>query len=300
MARKVSYSKPLKYFWKHLYGTQKKYTPELTDDQIFTLLRNNILAAPMRAPETPESRSLTISGWELWRDDCKGNLMHIFFLDKHLRDFLEKTPLSDLVGVKKYLYENGQSKDVFHLYSKEKRESVVYRFALHLPNDADGYAFSLSLERDGSVELYFSQGENGGRMSDKFYPDVNKKSDEVSLTHSKMFRLAINTISYMKCFPDCVTDGVPNDIIFERNEKISPTNFTFRVSEKIRENENLPLSKIPHFRKGHFRLLQSDYFTNKKGQFVFVADTMVKGKAKTVSMSEETDEFRRNAERTKI
>jgi len=300
MARKVDYGKPLKYFWKHLYRTQKKITPELTDDQIFTLLRNNILAAPMRAPETPESRSLTISGWELWRDDCKGNLMHIFFLDKHLRDFLEKTPLSDLDGIKKYLYENGLSKDVVHLYSKEKRESVVYRFALHLPNDADGYTFSLSLESDGSVELYFSRGENGGRMSDKFYPDVNKKSDEVSLTHSKMFRLAINTISYMKCFPDCVTDGVPKDLLFERNENLSPRNFTFQVSEKIRENENLPLSKIPHFRKGHFRSLQSDYFTNKKGQIVFVAETMVKGKAKTVSMSQETDEFRRNAERTKI
>jgi hypothetical protein len=300
MARKVYYGKPLKYFWKHLYGTQKKYTPDLTDDQIFTLLRNNILGAPMGASGTPESRSLIISGLELWRDDSKGNLMHIFFLDKHLRDFLEKTPLSDLAGIKKYLYENGQSKDVFHSYSKETTESVVYRFALHLPNDADGYAFSLSIESDGSVELYFSRGENGGRMSDKFYPDVNKKSDEVSLTHSKMFRLAINTISYMNCFPDCVADGVPKDLLLERNENKSPSNLTFQVSEKIRENENLPLSKIPHFRKGHFRSLQSDYFANKKGQVIFVAETMVKGKAKTVSMSQETDEFTRNAERTKI
>jgi hypothetical protein len=137
-------------------------------------------------------------------------------------------------------------------------------------------------------------------MSDKFYPDVNKKSDEVSLTHSKMFRLAINTISYMNCFPDCVADGVPKDLLLERNENKSPSNLTFQVSEKIRENENLPLSKIPHFRKGHFRSLQSDYFANKKGQVIFVAETMVKGKAKTVSMSQETDEFIRNAERTKI
>jgi len=300
MARKVYYGKPLKYFWKHFYGTQKNYTPELTNDQIFTLLRNNIIAAPIGAFETPESRSLIISGLELWKDDYKGNLIHIFFLDKHLRDFLEKTPLSDLAGIKKYLYENGQSKEVFHTYSKETSESVVYRFALHLPNDADGYAFSLSLESDGSVELYFSRGENGGRMSDKFYLDVNKKSDEVSLTHSKMFRLAINTISYMKCFPDCVTDGVPKDLLFERNENKPTSNLTFQVSEKVRENGNLPLSKIPHFRKGHFRVLQSDYFANKKGGVIFVSETMVKGKAKTVSMSQETDEFRRNAERTKI
>lgn len=252
MARKIYYGKPLKYFWKNLYGTQKKYTPELTNDQIFTLLRNNILAAPMQAFETPESRSLIISGLEMWRDDYKGNLMHIFFLDKYLRDFLEKTPLSDLAGIKKYLYENGQTKDVYHIYSKETSESVVYRFALHLPNDADGYAFSI--------------------------------------THSKMFRLAINTISYMNCFPECVADGVPKDLLFERNETISPRNITFQSSEKIKETENLPLSKIPHFRKGHFRLLQSDYFANKKGQIVFVAETMVKGKAKTVSLSQEIED----------
>ncbi|QSB27832.1 hypothetical protein [Flavobacterium sp. CLA17] len=298
MARKVYYSKPLKYFWHHLYGPQKKLTPSFTDDQIFALLRQNILTAPMGAFETAESRGLIISGLELWREDSRGELLHIFFLDKQLREFLENTPLSDLEGIKKFLYENGQSNDVIHLYSKEQSKHVVYRFALHLPYEAEGYAFSLSLENDGSVELFFSLGENGGRMSDKFYADTNKKVDEISLTILKMFRLAINTIAYMNCFPDCVADGVPENL-FERSEDKSVRNFTFQLSEKIRESENSQLSKIPHFRKGHFRLLQSDYFANKKGQIVFVAETMVKGKAKTVSMSTETDEFRNNTAKTK-
>ncbi|RVT75330.1 hypothetical protein EOD40_11235 [Flavobacterium sufflavum] len=298
MARRVYYSKPLKYFWHHLYGTQKKLTPYLTDDQIFSLLRQNILTAPIQAFETPESRGLIISGLELWRNDNKGMLLHIFFLDKHLRDFLEKVPLSDLEGIKKFLYEKGQSKDVIHLYSKEQKKSVVYKFALHLPYEADGLAFSLSLENDGSIELYYSLSENGGRMSDKFYAEVNKKDDVLSLLHSKMFRLAINTIAYMNCFPDCVAEGVPNNL-FDRGEDKSARNLTFQLSEKIRETENSPISKIPHFRKGHFRLLQSDYFANKKGQIVFVAETMVKGKAKTVSMSDRIDHFANNTTRTK-
>jgi len=293
MARKVYYSKPLKYFWQHFYGTQKKLTPNFTNDQIFTILRRNILAAPMGAFETPESRGLIVSGLELWRDDYKSELLHIFFLNKQLRDFLENTPLSDLEGIKKFLYENGQSKDVIHLYSNEQSKSVIYRFALHLPYDTDGYAFSLSIENDGSVELYFSLGENGGRMSDKFYADVIKKDDEVSLIQAKMFRLAVNTIAYMNCFPDCVADGVPKNL-FERGEDKSARNFTFQLSEKIRDIDNSQLSKIPHFRKGHFRLLQSDYFVNKKGKIVFVAETMVKGKAKTVSMSSEIEDFTRN------
>jgi hypothetical protein len=289
MARKVYYSKPLRYFWKYFYGTQKRLTPDLTDDQIFNLLRKSMLTAPMKVGETLESRGLVISGLELWREDSRGELLHIFFLDKQLRDFLEKTPLSDLDGIKKFLYDNGHCKDVIHLYSKERSESVVYRFGLHLPYEADGYAFSLSLEKDGAVELYFSQGDNNGRMSDKFYADVNKKDDEFSLTLLKMFRLAINTIAYMNCFPDCVADGVPKNL-FERDEDKLVRNFTFQLSEKIRDIDNSQVSKMPHFRKGYFKLLQSDYFVNKKGQIIFIAETMVKGKAKTVSMSLETDE----------
>ncbi len=245
--------------------------------------------------ETPDSKQLIISGLELWREDSRGELLHIFFLDKQLRDFLETTSLSDLEGVKKFLYEKGRSKEVIHLYSKTQSNHVVYQFALHLPFESEGYAFSLSIEEDGSVELYFSLGQNGGRMSDKFYSDVNKKGDDISLTQSKMFRLAINTIAYMSCFPDCVADGVPKNL-FERSEDLTAKNFTIRLSEKIKESANTPFSKIPHFRKGHFRLLQSDYYTNKKGQIIFVTDTMVKGKAITVSMSPESDKFKSNSD----
>ncbi|WP_293888597.1 MULTISPECIES: hypothetical protein [unclassified Sphingobacterium] len=66
---------------------------------------------------------------------------------------------------------------------------------------------------------------------------------------------------------------------------------SFSVSERVKDIESSSLSKIPHFRKGHFRLLQSDYFTNKKGEIIFVSETMVKGKAKTVSLSEDIDNF---------
>jgi len=113
-----------------------------------------------------------------------------------------------------------------------------------------------------------------------------------------MFRLAINTIAYMICFPDCVADGVPKNL-FERSEDRSARDFTRQLSEKIRDIDNSKLSKIPHFRKGHFSLLQSDYFINKKGQIIFVPETMVKGKAKTVSMSPQTDEFNKKAASTK-
>ncbi|SFH31347.1 hypothetical protein [Pedobacter insulae] len=293
MARKIHYSQPLKYFWKHLYGTQKKLTPELTDEQIFYSLKTNLLKGPFGVDETQETRGLIISGLELWREDSKGELLHIFFLDKPLRDFLEETRLPDLEGIKKFLYENGEIRDIFRYYSNTQTEHFIYKFALHVPNEADGYAFSLVSEEDGSLELYFSHGQNGGRMTDKYYTDLNKKDDNVSLVILKMFRLALNTIAYMNCFPDCVADGVPKDL-FEKSVGKTDRSISFQLSEKIKGIQDSPTSKIPHFRKGHFRVLQSDYFANKKGQIIFVAEAMVKGKAKTVSMTSNTEQFVNN------
>lgn len=290
MARKVYYSKPLKYFWENLYGTQKKFTPEFTDDQIFDILRNNILNSQETSYETKVSKQLIVSGWEMWRVDAKGELLHVFFIDRQLRDFLETTTLSDLEGIKNFLQEKGQTRSVFHLYSNKQSNHVVFQFALHIPYESEGYAFSLNVEEDGSIELYYSLAENGGRMSDKFYKDVNKKNDEISLTHSKMFRLAINTIAYMSCFPECVNDGVPKNLL-ERGENMLAKNLSLQISEKIKENENSKLSRRPHFRKGHFRHLRSEKFVNKKGQVVFIPETMVKAKAKTVSTSAEIDRF---------
>ncbi|WP_282136026.1 hypothetical protein [Seonamhaeicola maritimus] len=290
MARKVYYSKPLKHFWENLYGTQKKFTPEFTDEKIFEVLRNNILNSPESAFETKASKQIIVSGWELWRADSKGELLHIFFIDRQLRDFLETTTLSDLEGIKNFLQEKGQTKSVFHLYSNKQRNHLVFQFALHIPYESEGYAFSLSVEEDGSLELYYSLAENGGRMSDRFYKDANKKNDLISLTHSRVFRLAINTIAYMSCFPECVDDGVPKNLL-ERSENLSARNFSLQLSDKVKENNSSKLSRRPHFRKGHFRHLRSEKFVNKKGQVVFVSETMVKAKAKTISTSPEINRF---------
>jgi hypothetical protein len=295
MAKKTWYSSPLTFFWGELYGKQKKFTPEMSDEQIFNILRSSVLNAPFKPGESTESRSLLLSGLDLWHDDSKGDFLHIFFLDRQLRDFLEKTPLSDLDGIREYLYENGKEKDVLYFITKSLSRSVVYTFGLHIPFETNGYAFSLSLEEDGSMELYFSQGLGHGRLSDKFYNDLNKKKDEESRKFCRMFRLAINTIAYMKCFPDCVTEGVPN-ITYSNNEERSERNVTFQVSEKITESENSQPSKIPHFRKGHFKVLRSDYYKKKKGQVIYVTETMVKGKAKTVSTSKHIDEFEQDSE----
>ena len=50
------------------------------------------------------------------------------------------------------------------------------------------------------------------------------------------------------------------------------------IADYIHENRDVS----PHLRRGHFRMLSSDYFKNKQGQIVFVKSSFVKGNAKTV------------------
>lgn len=293
MAKKIWYSTPLKFIWENLYGVQKKLTPEIPDEHIYTILRHSMIKAVRATRGHSEANDIMLSGLELWREDLRGNFLHIFFLEKQLQDFLENTPLADLEGIRKYLYENGEEKDVVYIKTSGQTKCVRYTFGLHIPNESNGYAFSLSLYENKTIELFFSHNEFiNGLTSDKFYIDQSKKQDEKSLISSKMFRLAINTIAYMKCFPECVAEGVPK-ITLERNEQRSEQNVIFRLSQKITDFDRTQVSKIPHFRKGYFRLLQSDYFTNKKGQLSFVPETMVKGKAKTISKSERIEEFGR-------
>lgn len=294
MSKKIWYSTPLKLIWENLYGVQKKLTPEVPDDYIFAILRRNMINIALADRGNSESQKLMMSGLDLWRDDLKGKFLHIFFLEKQLRDFLESMPLPDLDGIKKYLYDNGEEKDVIYIKSGGQTKCVKYTFGLHIPFETNGYAFSLELYENKNVELYFSHGEINGITSDNFYLDQVKNQDDKSVISTKMFRLAINTIAYMKCFPECVAEGVPK-ITVDRNENRSDRNMIFSLSEKITESDPTQVSKIPHFRKGYFRLLQSDYFTHKKGQLVYVTETMVKGKAKTISTSERIDDFGKNS-----
>lgn len=290
MSKKIWYSKPLKFYWKELYGNQKNITPNYSDLQIFEGLRYNLINSPLRPGELQETRELIISGLELWKEDLNKNFLHIFFVDKELRDFLETTKLADLDGVREYLYNNGDNRVVEYIQTKESMECVVYSFGLHLPFETDGYAFSLILFKNDNVELFFSHGNNNGRISNEFYNEWNKKQDEHSIAICNMFRLAINTLAYMKCFPECVTDGVPN-IPNEKHKEQEANSMTFMVSDKIQESDNSPTSKMPHFRKGYFKMLRSDYFTNKKGQLIYIAETMVNGKAKTVAIAENINDW---------
>ena len=281
MAKKIWYSTPLRFYWNKVYSIQKKITPDFTDEQIINALRYQNANAPFEKDESLENRETFLRGLEMWWADNNRNLLHIFFREKRLQDFLINLPLADLEGIKKYLFENGENQNIVYIKTGAKTECVTYCYGIHIPYETEGYAFQFNIYQDETFELFYFFDELCGGITDKIYLDLLKKNDKESLFLTKIFRLALNTIAYMKCFPECVIDGVPR-ITVERNENRTDNNVVFEISEKIIDLELSGKTIMPHFRKGHFRLLHSDYYTKKKGELVFVRETMVNGKAKTV------------------
>lgn len=115
------------------------------------------------------------------------------------------------------------------------------------------------------------------------FPDAEKKYLEFANMPDQ--RILINMLYYIGCYPDSKTEGAPNEICkndimenairIKRNDSVKPY---LRI---VSENE-----KSPHFRRGHFRYLNSDYYKNKKGEVIFVKPSFINGKALTIKKSD--------------
>jgi hypothetical protein len=88
-------------------------------------------------------------------------------------------------------------------------------------------------------------------------------------------RLVFGLSLYMDAFPDAVIGASSDDII-------QPGHYTggrkiIGRTEVVGEDERHSVS--PHWRRGHFRMLNSERFVKKQGMTVFVKGTFVKGRA---------------------
>lgn len=294
MGKKIWHSQPLSEMWEQ-YKKFYRQTHKTTDD-FFAEKKCQIIYALNQPLEDVRTHMIIL---DLWRLDTNKKFMHVYFKTKELRDFLAEMRLADLDGIKDFLFESGENFNSFpNFYGKNigdlgKVENVqAYSFGLYIPYEKaeKGYAFQLALNEKRELVLFWAIGKNEGYCSARNYNNNLHSTAEHSEFYTKTFRLAVNTIAYMKAFPECVTEGVPKN----ENDEYG---CTLDISEKIVEsvkNTNSNRMVAPHFRKGFWKVLRSDYFTHKKGQIIFVSETMVNGVAKTVEKStdkEKLDDF---------
>ena len=288
MGKKIWYSKPLSEMWNQYKQFYKVYKSSVED--FFQMKNKQILTTSNQLPEDMQSHASIL---DLWYLDANKKLTHIYFKNKELRNFLAEMKLSNLEETIEFLYESGESfkytpsYDGIHPLGKSENIQV-FSFGIHIPYEKEdkGYAFQLLFNERKELDLIWAVGKNEGWCSAENYKNNLKSSDEHSDFFTYIFRLAINTIAYMKAFPECVTEGVPKT-------EFEECGYILEVSEKVLENTNIDSNKMisPHFRKGYWKLLKSDFYTHKKGQLVFVSETMVNGIAKTVEKSSDKEKL---------
>ena len=93
---------------------------------------------------------------------------------------------------------------------------------------------------------------------------------------NQIAHFAINLIVYISCFPDCLTDGALHGVKTENNHRLSTSEKVVDAMESVGGVVN------PHFRRVYFKRLESDFYKNKKGQIIFVHETVVNAQAKTL------------------
>lgn len=215
---------------------------------------------------------------QLFLRDLKGELTHIYVKDSSLFDFLKQPDIRDIEGIKTYIKENGSTVTLNEDNSLENLTTGVnFGICLHLPKVSQGYVFAYSIfDETNELRIFVNHG------MDQYHLSSNEMADKKSLVYTdpeinEITKLALNLISYIYCFPECLVDGAPHDIKTENNHYLNTSEKVVEASERAESGV-----VIPHFRRGYFKRLSSDFFKNKKGQIIFVHETIVNGVAKTL------------------
>ena len=281
MGKKIKYSQPLSVIWEAYNKSNKngKLSPkEFIWEWMTPQIKN-----PFLPDGTQVQTNILIS--EMFYADTQKEFLHLYFVDKSLRDFLKDLPIKDFDGLMLYILEKGIDIEggcvtTLGQTLKTGKKEKSLEFGIHIPfeNKDKGYAFNFIFQpKDKKLIFVWLVGTNSGYISvDQYKNLVNDNSENAKIV-VEFFQLAVNTIIYMDTFPNCVINGAPQNLKEEYSKKIE---IAEKVIDIIKSDTTRTVS--PHSRRAYFKRLTSDFYTHKKGQTILVKETMVNGKAKTV------------------
>lgn len=179
---------------------------------------------------------------------------------------------------------------VIHFPTNSARNSVAFETAKEtwLPKFLQDGRITASDQRGpdyGTMVMSWSLGNREGLGSCVVTLDASAVCSEAARWYAK---LIVGMAMYISCFPEMLKDGPPDDIKHPSYHNYD-TSKTVGISEHVCTGESHS-SPTAHFRRGHFRVLRSMRFTHKRFQAVFVRQTFVAGKAKTVLSPEQSCE----------
>jgi hypothetical protein len=92
------------------------------------------------------------------------------------------------------------------------------------------------------------------------------------------YRVIINLMFYMNAYPENVLNGVPHRAVIDENIVVSDKKTTVSKNTELFKSHKTS----PHLRRGHWRTFTSDFYTNRKGETIWIDPVYIKGEAVTV------------------
>lgn len=275
----MKYGTVLQICWNQ-YSQYSRKHPEMSSVEIYNFIHDRY-SMQFNSDPNNISKMASLRAWELWYSDFKKEFLHIFFLETKLKEILENIKVK-LDNAKEYVKENGNSELMWSDKYKGNIEVQTFCFGIHLPNIKHGYAFKLMLY-DNRLITYLSKDDFGGsEISEENYLNFCKSTDEKTQRIVHIFQLCINTILYMACYPDCIIEGVPNDLTSIKNcEK----KCKLAVSDDFKEIIESGGVKSPYMKGMYFMTFRDERYTKMRGKTITVKAQFIKGKAVTAKTS---------------
>ena len=158
-----------------------------------------------------------------------------------------------------------------HFPAEEERRSIIL-----IPNFKSPIPAFLTKDNVGVLE--YELGIDDGHSFSAVISQSDCFNEEIPAPELKKYYeykyIAIGLFLYMNTFPDS-TQTENFDDVFKSNHYHGPRGCVYR-NEFVDESEVRGMS--PHVRAGHWRVLRSERFTNKRWQSVFVRPAFVRGR----------------------
>lgn len=194
-----------------------------------------------------------------------------YFVSKEMWEFLTETPIKEVDSFTQIsnIIDGGLSNPFPEAFGFNFKNGYI-----HGVSSEPAISFLVS-EINGTKEITVSasQGEYTSTCGTSFNPTFIETWENEP---KRRIRAVMNLFMYMSAFPDLVMTGAP---------EINCEGVSGKAKKAIIKTAECLIDRsgvTPHFRRGYFKFLNSDFYKKKRGQVVFVHSTFVKGKAVTV------------------
>jgi len=228
---------------------------------------------------------------------------NIFIETEDLYSFFSKTQINTRADIAQQVYFSLKNRKYIEVQSNDPRETRIIRqyvFRLYAPinliptslavcisctetfEEGLNFNYILFTDKRSSINMVLRKEEIESMENGIVMKNGNIIKNDHNLKLYEYQRVILNLIFYMNAYPENVVNGVPNRAIIDEDIVVANKKLTISQNTELFEN----LRKSPHLRQGHLRTFISDYFTNKKGQTIWINPVFIKGEAITVTENE--------------